>query len=269
MEEKNGTSVDEAKVEAQETDTVDETIDETEVGEFEEGEGVESQEDNNPPDPKPKKSQTKEESAYFARMRKENRELKERMAKLEEEKKQSEFNAKASRFSEDTLSELGIDKIETEDDMLLAESYKEALKKGSTNPIADAYKALRNKQSEQLREATAKKSAEEENKKKVSDDQIAFKKAYGIDTKQALQDERFKKMYGKFITYGNLTELYGMYQENVLKPEQAQRQIEEKAKDMGTVPSSNGSPISNDGGFNPFDLEGKDWLDYVAKLRNR
>lgn len=272
MEEKEQVTNAEVEATEQETEVESNDISENELGDFDkEAEGVEEpKKADNPPEAKPKKQQTQEESAYFARMRKENRELKQRMAQMEQEAKKAKFDAKASTFSEDALSELGIDKIETEDDMLLAESYKEAMKKGSTNPVADAYKALRTKQSKELQEAKDKSTAEEENKRRVSEDQAAFKKAYGIDTKEALKDERFTKMYGKFITYGNLTELYGMYSENILKPEKAQKEIEEKAKSMGSIPSSNGGSTDSNGNFDPWrDLHGKDWLDWANKnLRN-
>lgn len=261
----------EATATEQETEADDGKIDENDLGDFRDDDGVDEpkQADDDPP-AKPKKQQTQEESAYFAKMRRENRELKQRMAEMEKKAKEAEFNNKASKFSEDTLSDLGIDSIKTEDDMFLADAYKEATKKGSVNPVADAYKALRLKKDGELSAEREKKSAEEENARKVSEDQIAFKKAYGIDTKEALQDERFKKMYGKFITYGNLTELYGIYTENVLKPEKAQKEIEDKAKEMGTIPSGNGGETEKKD-FNPWtDLEGKAWLDWADKnLRNR
>lgn len=242
-----------------EEDLTDEDLDVKE--EEESGEGKSDQPTENKDNPV-KKRQTKEENHYFAELRRKNEELSKKNKELEGKINEADFNARAKVVATETLTELGLDSIEDEYDLTLCEEYEKAVKKGSENPILDAQKVYRAKvkaEKQRIAEAEQKKAEEEsatvERNKKVEADKVAFKEKYGITTKEALNDEEFMKMYGDFISYGNMTELYGKYLV-ITKKEKVQE--DEEAKKKGVIPSSNTRASKTKTSIT--DLEGEDFL---------
>ncbi len=181
-----------------------------------------------------KKTQTKEERSFYASLRRRNEELEKQNKKLIKEKSEADFSARKNVISADTLADLGLDKIEDENDLLLCEEYDKAVKRGSENPVLDATKAYR-KRVKVEQEKLVKAEEEKQNQiKAVEEDKTNFKKKFGISTKEALEDERFVKAFGEKIGYGNLTELYGIYLSLVGEESTDTKQ----SKKMGKVPNS-------------------------------
>lgn len=207
-----------------------------------------------------KKTQSKEENHYYAELRRKNEELQKKNKDLEVKANEADFNARAKVISKDTLNELGIDSIEDEEDLILCEEYEKAIKKGLDNPVLEAQKAYRNKikadKAKTLQEEEEKQKAiktQNEQVKKVEEDKIKFKEKFGITTKEALKNEDFMKIYGKFIDYGNLTELYGTYLSII-----GDSKDKEEAKKKGVIPFSNSKASSSRKSIN--DLDGEEFL---------
>lgn len=230
-------------VEEEDSDQVDETTTETKT--------------------ETKKTQTQEERSYYAKLRRRNKELEEKNKKLEEQVSEADFNSRKKVISEDTLNELGLDSIENTDDLLLCEEYEKAVKRGSENPLLDATRAYRNKVNTDRKKVVEKEKIEAENVKLVNEDKIRFKKKFGIETEVAMKDEKFLKIFGDMISYGNLTELYGKYL--MMKP--SDDDATNVAKQMGKIPSSTSKPPQKEPDIN--DLEGEDFLKAFDKKYHR
>lgn len=200
-----------------------------------------------------KKRQTKEENHYYAELRRKNEELAKKNKDLEKEVSEADFKARSKVISEHTLTELGLDSIEDANDLVLCEEYEKATKKGSENPVLDAQIAYRKKVKEREKEQKASIDKENENKRKVEEDKAVFKSKFGISTSEAIKDEDFMNMYGKFITYGNMSELY----ENYLKIRD-KNSAGDEAKKKGVIPLSSSRTASSKKSIN--DLTGEDFL---------
>lgn len=242
-------------IESDEEDLTDEDLDVKGEEDSEDGKSDQLVEKKNPS----KKRQTKEENHYFAELRRKNEELEKKNKELEGKISEADFKARVKVVATETLTELGLDSIEDEYDLTLCEEYEKAVKKGSENPILDAQKVYRSRvkaEKKRIAEAEKRKAEEEsvevENKKKVEADKLAFKEKYGITTKEALSNDEFMKMYGDFISYGNLTELYGKYL--VL----TKKEKDEEAKRMGVIPNSNTRASKTNTSIS--DLEGEEFL---------
>ena len=181
-----------------------------------------------------KKTQTKEERSFYANLRRRNEELEKQNKKLIKEKSEADFSARKNVISADTLADLGLDKIEDENDLLLCEEYDKAVKRGSENPVLDATKAYRKRIKTEHDKLTKAQQEEANNKKLVQEDAVKFQKEYGISASEAMKDEKFTKAFGKQISYGNLTELYGIY----LSLTGGDAVEEKQSKQMGKVPNS-------------------------------
>lgn len=161
----------------------------------------------------PKKRQTRETNAYYAELRRKNERLEREKKELETKVNEADFEARKKVVPKTVLESIGLEKIETQDDLMLAEAYKTADEAGDDNPLKTAMQTLRNMQKE--KQEAERKLADEQakNYEAVVKDQIEFKKKFGIETKDALKDERFVNLYKDLIKHGNFTELYTRYKE--------------------------------------------------------
>jgi hypothetical protein len=201
-----------------------------------------------------KKTQTKEERSFYAKLRRRNDELEKENKKLLKEKGEADFSARKKVVSADTLADLGLDKIEDENDLLLCEEYDKAVKRGSENPVLDATKALRLKVKDDKVKLDKSEEERVSREKLVNEDMKNFQKEFGITTAEALKDERFVKAFGKKIDFGNMTELYGIYKSLVSEEENKDDNVSKK---MGKIPSSSNSQSKK---VNINDLDGEDFL---------
>jgi hypothetical protein len=178
-----------------------------------------------------KPKQSRKEDSYYAAL---NRGKGNPTASSEEERirREAEFDVKKGLVKQDTLKELGLEAVESQDDLFLTEKYDEACKNGEENPSADAYKALRAKELEakKAEEGIAKKDGEE--RAAIAKDQTDFKSKYGKTTAEALSenDGEFRNLFGNFLKPGNFTQLYGAY----LK---SKGNVKDEAKDKGSFPT--------------------------------
>lgn len=213
-----------------------EDIDESDVEENEEGNEAEKEPEEEGAEAKetPKRKQSRKEDAYFAEQKRRQR----KSAESEEQRirREAEFDVKKGLVASETLSELGLDAVETEDDLYLAERYDDAVREGDPNPTASAYKALRAKKREDEKADAEEREAEEGRKREIAKDQAEFAKQYGKTTAEALaeNDGEFKRLFGEFIAPGNFTKLYGAYR----KMKDAES---EEAKAKSSVPTGGSS----------------------------
>lgn len=180
-------------------------------------------EENNPdkkPEPAEKPKQNRQENANFAKLRRELEEKEKRIKELEAKATNAAYETRKGIIPFDVLNELGLEEIGDEYDLLLAEEYMKASKKGEENPLLIAHKKVSEKFKTEKKELTskqeqdaAKSKQEKENVEKVAADAAEFKKKFGFQSSEIVKDKNslFMKIYGKQIDYGNLTELYTQF----------------------------------------------------------
>lgn len=188
---------------------------------------------------KSKSKQSRKENARYAEMRRKYAELERENKELKKQVSNSEFNGRIKNISEDTLDALGLTSIEDEDDLFRCETYEKAIKSNADDPLREVERAYAKKVKEEKRKLVQERETQEKNEKLLREDQIEFKKKFGVDTSVAVNDEKFMALFSDQITYGNLTELYSRYVQVFGK--QA-REDDEKSKAMGKIPSSNSKP---------------------------
>lgn len=190
--------------------------------------------------------QDRKTDAKFAEERRRRKEREEQKQKEREDeiRRQAVFDVKKEQVKKDELSELGLEKIEDDDDLFLVETFRKAKADGEENPQATAYRALRVRQLAARRDAEAKdkaaKDAEERQKAIVAKDQAAFKAKFGKTTAEVMKtDTEFMDVFGNLIDpdRGNFTELYSAY--TSLKQERTST-----AKKEGAFPTN--PPASGD-----------------------
>lgn len=172
------------------------------------------------PDPNKKPKQDRQENANFAKLRRELEEKEKRIKELEAKATNTAYETRKGIVSAEVLNELGLEEIGDEYDLLLAEEYMKASKKGDENPLLTAHKKVREKFDTEKKELlskvekdAAKSKQEQENAEKVAADAAEFKKKFGLQASELVNDKNslFMKIYGKQIDYGNLTELYTQF----------------------------------------------------------
>lgn len=230
------------------TDIEDESQPKTDPAEEgKEGNGDKPAAGNDGGNPNPPK-QSRETDAQNAERRRKAKEREEQRQKEREEqiRRQAVFEVKSGQVTAEELSELGLAKVEDEDQLFLVESLRKAKAEGAENPQAEAYKALFRKQSEDRAKASAEAQAQQADlarrKEIVAKDQAAFKTKFGKTTAEVMQNEpEFMTLFGKLIdeSKGNFTELYTAY--HTMKSGQR-----EEAKREGAIPTGgNGNSDPN------------------------
>ena len=202
------------------TDIEDESQPKTDPAEEgQEGNGGKPAAGNDGGNPNPPK-QSRETDAQNAERRRKAKEREEQRQKEREEqiRRQAVFEVKSGQVTAEELSELGLAKVEDEDQLFLVESLRKAKADGAENPQAAAYQALFKKQSEDKAAAKAKSDAEEATKQRriatVAQDQANFKAKFGKTTAEVMKnEEEFMQLFGGLIDQdkGNFTELYTAY----------------------------------------------------------
>ena len=185
---------------------------------------------------KPAPRQTRETDAQNAeRRRREKERAEQRQREREAEiRRQAVFEVKSGQVSAEELRELGLAKVETEDQLYLVESLRKAKADGAENPIADAYRALYGKNEAEKAKAEEAKKEEDKAKAIVAKDQAAFKAKFGKTTAEVYKnEEEFMSIFGGLIdvSKGNFTELYSAY--IAMKGEH-----KDAAKKAGSFPTS-------------------------------
>lgn len=195
----------------------------------------------------PNSKQTREEDAKYAeeRRKRKAREEARQKAREEEIRRQAVFEVKSGQVTSDELKELGLDKVEDEDQLFLVESLRKAKADGVENPQAEAYRALFKKQTADKADAKAKADAEKAEKDRITaliaEDQKAFKEKFGKTTAEVMANEtEFKELFGKSLQAGNFTDLYTAY--STLKKKQA-----DTAKKEGSFPTGATGQTKADG----------------------
>ena len=190
-------------------------------------------------DTEKKAKQSRKENAKYAELRRKNAELERENKELKTKVSTAHFDGRKNVVSQDTLDALGLERIEDEDDLFRCEIYEKAIKDDVDNPLKEVERAYAQKIKEEKKRRTQEVETQEKNEKLLRDDQIAFKKKFGFETSEALNDKRFMALFQDRITYGNLTELYTRYNEVFSA---YQKEEENKAKVMGKIPNSNSKP---------------------------
>lgn len=235
--------------------SVEEDIDLTDEDfEEEEAEGTDQPEEKSTEEKS--KKQSREENKHYAELRRKNAELQKKNKDLEVKVQEANFNGRKQSISNDALLDLGLESIEDENDLFLCEEYEKAVKRGADNPALEANKAYRAKIRKEQLAKTKEETERNEQNQKVIEDRTNFKKKFGIDTSEALKDERFMDVFGDMIGYGNMTDLYSKYKA-LLDRDVAEK---EEAKNMGTLPSSSLSSSRKSTKKSLSDLEGDDFL---------
>lgn len=195
---------------------------------------------SNPP------KQTRKTDAQYAEERRQRKAREEAARKKREEeiRRQAVFEVKSGQVTAEELSELGLAKVEDEDQLFLVESLRKAKADGVENPQATAYQALFKKQATARAEAQAQAQAQEAEKQKriatVAQDQANFKAKFGKTTAEVMKGEpEFMRLFGSLIDQdkGNFTELYTAY--TSMKQEQSGA-----AKGEGSFPTNSNAPSS-------------------------
>lgn len=169
--------------------------------------------------PAPKKQSRETDAIYAERRRKEKEREATRQKERENEiRRQAVFEVKSGQVSSEELSELGLAKVEDEDQLFLVENLRKAKAEGIENPQAYAYQTLFKKQATERADAKAKAEAEkadEERKKAVvAQDQKNFQTKFGKSTADVIKNEpEFMELFGGLIDSekGNFTSLYTAY----------------------------------------------------------
>lgn len=172
--------------------------------------------------PAPEKKQSREDNARFAEMRR--KEKADHLAEIERVKKETEFNIKKDYVSADAKEALGLEQIENDDELFLAQEYEKAQQDGVENPAVEAYKHLYAKHKQERLDEAAKTKAEEDNIRAIAEEQSNFQKEFGISTRDAYLNTDFQEKYGEFISDqmpGSITKAYRIYLKNKGKVEEA------------------------------------------------
>lgn len=196
--------------------------------------------------PNPPKQSRETDAANAERRRREKaREEARRQEREAEIRRQAVFEVKSGQVTSDELKDLGLTKVETEEQLFLVESLRKAKAEGVENPTTAAYQALYKKQQTERAEAetkaAAEKEAEERRRKVVAEDQANFKAKFGTTTAEVMKnDQEFMRLFGNLIDQekGNFTELYTAYKA-------MQKDHSDAARREG------GFPTNGDGGTNP------------------
>lgn len=202
--------------------------------------------------PNPQK-QSRELDAKFAEERRKRKEREEAQKKKHDEEVANKalFDYKSSQVTKDELNELGLSKVEDEEQMFLVESLRKAKSDGVENPVASAYQSLFKKNSEEKATKKAEEEAKEAARKKreatVAEDQRNFKAKFGKSTADAMKEEEFMNLFGAALDpdKGNFTELYSGYSE------MKKKQSEEGKRKGSFTPGSNGNGGGNEQGNKP------------------
>lgn len=201
--------------------------------------------DGQKPNPSRQDRRTDAEYAEERRKRKEREEAL-RKKRDEEIRRQAVFDVKKGQVTPEELAELGLQKVEDEDQLFLVESLRKAKASGAENPLATAYQELYKRQSAERAEAQERAKAEEAEKQKriatVAQDQAAFKAKFGKTTAEVLKNEpEFVELFGKLIDQdkGNFTELYDAYT-------QLKAKHSDTARREGTFPTNSNGPANGD-----------------------
>lgn len=190
--------------------------------------------------PQANPKQSREEDAKFAEERRKRKARDEARQKAREEeiRRQAVFEVKSGQVTADELSELGLDKVEDDDQLFLVESLRKAKADGNENPLAKAYQDLYRKKSVERAEAKAKsdaeKAVEEKRMKMVAQDQANFKAKFGKTTAEVVKnEEEFMNLFGNMLDAdkANFTELYTAY--TTLKKSNS-----DTAKKQGSFPTN-------------------------------
>ena len=204
----------------------------------------------NQPKPESKPKQSRAENAKYADMRRAQKEKEKREAEIQEAEKrgqqQAEIEFRKKAITSDDLKELGLENVDDDRDLFLAEKYREAKAKGSEDPKLDAYQALTNRYRIEVDEAKKQAKMEAERNKKAYDDAVSFKKAYGKAPEQIMNDDpNFKEFFDRFGEIGKCTDCYQTYLKiRSLGPNQKPKD-DEASKKAGAYPStSSGSSKS-------------------------
>lgn len=182
-----------------------------------EGEGEpkpeEGEEKPQKPEGQQKKPQSRREDAAYAQLRREKKALEEQLKRLQAEQQKAVFEAKKGAVPSEVLEALGIKGVEDEDDLYLANSYMEAERKGSDDPLGEAQAALAKKLRAEKRTADQQRLQEEEQNKALQQDKANFKAKYGEEKLVEILQEgsRFMELFGDMVQPGNLTSLYERY----------------------------------------------------------
>lgn len=222
-------------------------------------ENPESEEGGQNPSNPPK--QDRKTDAKYAEERRQRKAREEQRQREREEqiRRQAVFEVKSGQVTAEELSELGLAKVEDEDQLFLVESLRKAKADGVENPQATAYQALFKKQTAEKAEAKAKADAQEAEKQKrlatVAQDQSNFKAKFGKTTAEVMKGEPdFMRLFGNLIDQdkGNFTELYSAY--TSMKQEQTNA-----AKNEGSFPTNSNAPSNNSGEESDEDFK-KRWI---------
>ena len=198
------------------------------------------------------KTQSREDDAKFAKLRRQIESLQKENKTLASQIEEARFGAKKSAVSQQTLADLGIDKIENDDDLFLCQEYENAKKRGSENPLLEANKAFRKRVIEKEAEIKAQKDEEKKFTEKILAEKENLKKTYGVESSELIKNEEFMSLFGEKALDGNLTEYYGKYIGLINK----YKKDNSTSKVQGKLPTSTGKKLSTD----ILDLEGKDFL---------
>ena len=169
--------------------------------------------------PNPPKQTRETDAANAERRRREKAREEARRAEREAEiRRQAVFEVESGQVTSGELQELGLEKVETEEQLFLVKSLRKAKAAGVENPQAVAYQDLFKKQQSERAEAAAQaeatRQAEERSKKVVAEDQANFKTKFGKTTAEVIKNEpEFMRLFGDLIGEGNFTKLYTAYTE--------------------------------------------------------
>ena len=209
-------------------------------------------------DPKQQK-QSRKTDAEYARERRERkaREEAERKRREDEIRRQAVFEVKSGQVTADELGELGLSKVENDDQLFLVESFRKAKADGAENPQAEAYKALFKKQADEKAKALEAEAKEKAMLDLIEKDKDEFQKQFGTTTKDVLeQDKEFVDAFAELIkeTPGKFTKIYAAYAK-------LKKGIADKAKRDGAFPTGqNGSSESKNADTESAEEFQKRWI---------
>lgn len=184
-----------------------------------------------------KKPQSREENHEYAERR---RAEKAKSEEIERAKKEATFEAKKGFIPKDTLDELGLDSLEDENDLYIAEEYEKAKREGDENPKARAYRALYLKSREEAKQKAEAEKAKAESTKEAQNLQSDFEKKHGVSLTSVISDTSsgFMQEVGRFVGGGSLSEYYKNFDEAYTAYEKRTAEAEAgkkaKAKELGS-----------------------------------
>lgn len=209
------------------------------------------------------KKQTRDENSAWAKMRRENEELSKQVKELQSQVSTIKERAN-SQISDETLEALKLTREDLDDpvNLKLVSKYLKAVQSKDENPIAYAYQETINERNEEDRKKREAVQFQEEQKKKILEiqqDEItqASKKFGKKEVEECLSpDSDFSKTFGAIPVGGLVAVLDGYFK--MKKP------IEDKAKDLGTIPTSNVGK-SKDTTSDISKMSKEEFIDYCNK----